>query len=60
LVFLSEFLAVEHTVGDDLIKPYLVETVMRVLEEKHGKEVDRISVSNCIIYGRSSAIREGI
>jgi hypothetical protein len=40
-----------HTVGEDLIKPCLVERIRLVHEEQHEKKVDQVSLSNCTVKG---------
>jgi hypothetical protein len=41
----------EHTIGEGLNDPCLVEALMHVLEEQHAKEVDPLWVSNCAMKG---------
>jgi metal-sulfur cluster biosynthetic enzyme len=49
-----------RTVGEDIIKLRLIEMLRLVLEEKHEKKMNQISLSNCTVKGRFSDMSEDI
>jgi hypothetical protein len=60
LEFLSDFLNVKktHRIGDNLIKPCLIETGSP--GEQHATKSDHVPLSNCSVKGPISKIIDGI
>ena len=49
-----------YTIGEDLIKPCLIEATKLVLGEDQSKKMDQISLSNCTIKHRISEMSSDI